>query len=82
MASKNGLLVSVAAITIFLAAISGLAYPPAVGILGKSPNCLSCQVDNGSWIDGPDLIVDIIEATTKASLKQPDGSFLLAAKRG
>jgi len=82
MISKNGLLVSVAAIIIFLAAISGLAYPPAVGILGKSPNCLSCHVDNGGWVDGPDLIIDIIEKDTEVSLRQPDGSFLLTARRG
>jgi len=82
MISKKGLLIGAAVVTIFLAAISGLAYPPAVGILGKSPNCLSCHVNNGSWVDGPDLIVDIIEKDTKASLRQPDGSFLLAAKRG
>lgn len=58
------------------------AYPPAVGILGKSPNCLSCHVNNGSWVDGPDLIIDIIDKDSKTSLKQKDGSFLLSAKRG
>lgn len=73
---------SLAAIVVVTIAAGVTAYPPAVGILGRSPNCLSCHFDNGSWIDGPDLIIDIIEKTTKASLKQPDGSFLLAAKRG
>jgi hypothetical protein len=69
---------------IFVAAITAgaAAYPPAVGILGKSPNCLSCHVSNGSWVDGSDLIIDIIEKDTKASLRQPDGSFLLTAQRG
>ncbi|MEE9555057.1 MAG: hypothetical protein V3W18_12240 [candidate division Zixibacteria bacterium] len=63
-------------------ATSVTAYPPAVGILGKSPTCLSCHVDNGSWLDGPDLIIDIIDKKTGKSLKQPDGSFLLTSKRG
>jgi hypothetical protein len=63
-------------------AVGVAAYPPAVGILGKSPNCLSCHVDNGKWTDGPDLIIDIIDKDTKTSLKQKDGTFLLAAKRG
>jgi hypothetical protein len=69
---------------IFVAAIAMdvAAYPPAVGILGKSPNCLSCHVNNGSWVDGSDLIIDIIDKDTMKSLKQPDGSFLLTAKRG
>jgi peroxiredoxin len=81
MTSKNGLLVAVAAITIFLATISALAYPPAVGILGKSPNCLSCHVDNGSWVDGPNLIIDVVDKKTGSSLKQPNGTFLVEAKR-
>ena len=58
------------------------AYPPAVGILGKSQNCLSCHLNNGSWDDGPELIIDIVDKKTKLSLKQPDGSFMLSAKRG
>ena len=59
-----------------------LAYPPAVGILGKSENCLSCHVDNGNWQDGPDLVIDIVEKESGLSLKQSDGSFLLSVKRG
>jgi hypothetical protein len=71
-----------AAIIVIAATAGAIAYPPAVGILGKSPNCLSCHVDNGNWVDGPDLIVDVIEKDTETSLRQKDGSFLLAAKRG
>jgi hypothetical protein len=67
----------VAAITMGVA-----AYPPAVGILGKSPNCLSCHINNGGWIDGPDLIIDIVEKDSKTSLKQKDGTFHLSTKRG
>ncbi len=63
------------------AAMAVLAYPPAVGILGKSPNCLSCHVNNGGWTEGPDLIIDVIDQQTKKSLKQPDGSFLIEAPR-
>ncbi len=63
-------------------AVTALAYPPAVGILGKSENCLSCHVDNGGWVDGANLVVDIVDETSGASLKQKDGSFALSAKRG
>lgn len=66
----------------FISAATVMAYPPAVGILGKSQNCLSCHVNNGSWVDGLDLIIDIIDKKTKSSLKQPDGSFLISVKRG
>lgn len=59
-----------------------IAYPPAVGILGKSQNCLNCHVDNGGWVDGSELIIDIVDMETKTSLKQPDGSFLLKSQRG
>lgn len=58
-----------------------IAYPPAVGILGKSQNCLNCHINNGSWVDGSDLIIDIIDKNTNTSLRQPDGSFLLSVKR-
>ena len=72
----------VAVAVIVGAAVAVLAYPPAVGILGKSPNCLSCHVNNGGWTEGPDLIIDVIDQQSKKSLKQPDGSFLLEAARG
>lgn len=57
------------------------AYPPGVGILTKSKNCIACHVSNGPWSDESKTIIDILDATTKRSLKQPDGSFLLEAKR-
>src|SRR3990172_10541825 len=58
------------------------AYPPAVGILGKSKDCLSCHVQNGLWKDDGKTIIDIIDKDTKKSFKQPDGSFLVEARRG
>lgn len=57
------------------------AYPPAVGILTKSKNCLSCHVSNGPWNDESKTIIDVLDAGTKKSLKQPDGSFLIEVKR-
>jgi len=63
-------------------AIQSSAYPPAVGILSKSENCLSCHADNGPWQDDESTIIDIVDKETKASLKQPDGSFLITVKRG
>ena len=58
------------------------AYPPAVGILGDSKNCLSCHVDDGPWADDGTVIIDILDKDTKTSLRQEDGSFLIEAKRG
>lgn len=67
-----------------LAALSQwiLAYPPAVGIVGKSKNCLSCHVSNGSWKDDDKTIIDILDKESKKSFKQSDGSFLIEVKRG
>jgi hypothetical protein len=59
-----------------------LAYPPAVGVLGSSKNCLVCHVENGPWKDDSNLIIELIDKSTGQSLKQPDGSFLLTAARG
>ena len=57
------------------------AYPPAVGILSNSKNCMSCHVNNGPWKDENKLIIDVLDMDTKKSLKQPDGSFLIETKR-
>ncbi|HCT85118.1 MAG TPA: hypothetical protein DF296_07945 [Candidatus Margulisbacteria bacterium] len=57
------------------------AYPPSVGILTKSKNCLACHPSNGQWSDESKNIIDMLEADTKKSLKQSDGSFLIEVKR-
>ncbi len=57
------------------------AYPPGVGILTNSPNCLSCHANNGPWQDDVNTIIDILDKDTKRSLMQPDGTFLLEVKR-
>ncbi len=79
MNSKSGL--SIIGVITICAISTVMAYPPAVGILGKSQNCLNCHINNGSWVDGSDLIIDIVDKNTNTSLRQPDGSFLLTAKR-
>lgn len=58
------------------------AYPPAVGILSNSKNCISCHANNGPWKDDSKIIIDILDKETKKSFKQPDGSFLIETKRG
>lgn len=58
------------------------AYPPGVGILGPSKNCLTCHVSNGPWKNEKKTIIDILDRETKKSLRQSDGSFLIEAKRG
>ena len=62
--------------------IEAMAYPPAVGLVGKAKNCMSCHVTNGPWKDDERLIIDIIDKETQKSLKQSDGGFLLEVKRG
>jgi hypothetical protein len=58
------------------------AYPPAVGILGSSKNCLTCHANNGPWKDETGVIIDILDKASGKSLRQSDGTFLLSAKRG
>ena len=58
------------------------AYPPAVGIVGKNRDCLSCHASNGPWADEAGTIVDIVDAETGKSLRQADGRFLLEVERG
>ncbi len=58
------------------------AYPPAVGILSNSKNCISCHISNGPWKDDSKLIIDILDKETKKSFRLPDGSFLIETKRG
>ena len=58
------------------------AYPPGVGILTNSPNCLSCHTNNGLWKDDANTIIDILDKDTKKSLKQNDGTFLIETKKG
>lgn len=57
------------------------AYPPGVGILTNSRNCLSCHANNGPWKDDANNIIDIIDKESRKSLKQADGSFLIETKR-
>ena len=57
------------------------AYPPAVGILSNSKNCMSCHSNNGPWKEDNKLIIDILDMDTKKSLKQPNGSFLIEIER-
>ncbi len=60
---------------------SANAYPPAVGILSDSKNCLSCHANNGQWNDDGKIIIDILDKDTKKSFKQADGTFLIETKR-
>jgi hypothetical protein len=58
------------------------SYPPAVGIIGKSKNCLSCHVSNGPWKDDGKTIIDVLDKDTKKSFRQSDGSFAIEVNRG
>lgn len=67
---------------ILIATQSSRSYPPAVGLLSKSKNCLTCHVSNGPWRDDSKTIIDIVSKESGRSLKQKDGMFLIEAKRG
>lgn len=58
------------------------AYPPAVGILSNSKNCMSCHANNGPWKDESKVVIDILDKETKKSFRQSDGSFLIEVKKG
>ena len=64
------------------AAVTATAYPPGVGILGKSRSCASCHASNGPWGDEARTVIDILDGKTKQSLKGGDGSFTIEAARG
>ncbi len=75
--------VAISAMVLLLAySIRVFSYPPAVGIVGKSKNCLSCHVSNGPWKDDAKTIIDVLDKDTKRSFRQPDGSFAIEVKRG
>ncbi len=67
---------------LFVFTRQALLYPPAVGILGKSKDCLVCHANNGPWKDDSRLTIDILDKVTKKSFKQADGSFKIDVKRG
>lgn len=81
MTKALGFIHFVAAVSLF-APPSAQAYPPAVGIVGGSRSCVSCHVSNGPWVDEQQTLVDILDAKTKTSLKQGDGSLLIEVARG
>lgn len=67
-------------IGLIMLALAGaaLASPPAVGIAGNAKSCAACHSAVGPWVDGPGLIFDLLDNATGQSLKQEDGSFLVA----
>ncbi|MBI3920870.1 MAG: hypothetical protein HY318_05570 [Armatimonadetes bacterium] len=71
--------ITLALLTLVVAAAR--AYPPAVGITGSAPNCLTCHANNGPWTDEAKVIIDVVDKERGNSLKQADGSFLIEAKR-
>jgi hypothetical protein len=82
--SINGALCG-SAVLVCLAALAptnGVAYPPAVGILGPSRNCLTCHPSDGPWKEPASVIIDVLDRSTGKSLRQADGTFLISAKRG
>lgn len=79
---KSAGMVSILGLATVLASRPALAYPPAVGILGPSRDCLACHVNDGPWKDDATLVLDILDKKSGKSLKQADGTFLIETKRG
>jgi len=75
-------LVAVAGTAAALLPARAVAYPPAVGIVGDHRSCTSCHASNGPWKDESSTVVDILDATSRRSLRQPDGSFVIEVERG
>jgi hypothetical protein len=63
-------------------AMSTQEYPPGVGVLSDARSCISCHADNGPWNKDDRTIIDLLDQDTKASLRQPDGSFAMEVPRG
>jgi hypothetical protein len=82
MSYRQTSLKGIITVAIILGSSSAHAYPPAVGILGKSPACTTCHVSNGPWTDETRTIIDIVDGITKQSLGSEDGSFLIEVHRG
>ena len=78
---KRSYVVVFCGIALLLCSAAG-AYPPAVGIGGKSRSCTVCHAETGPWQDEENTIVDILDGSTRSSLRQPDGRFLLKVARG
>ena len=72
------LLILLAAMTL---AVRGIAYPPAVGILGSARDCSSCHSQSGPWKDDSTVLIDIIDKELNRSLKQANGNFIITVKR-
>jgi hypothetical protein len=79
MESKLALLMGV---VVMIPPAVSLAYPPAVGIVGKSRDCTSCHANNGPWADETNTILDVVDAKTGESLRLPGGEFLIEVERG
>lgn len=78
---RHALLVVLCGVSSLIPALA-VGYPPAVGILGDKSACTDCHASNGIWRDEARTIIDILDAETRSSLRQPDGRFLIAVERG
>ena len=82
MSYDQTLLKGILTVVILLGSSAAQAYPPAVGILSKASSYTTCHVSNGPWTDESRTIIDMLDGTTKRSLRSEDGSFLIEVHRG
>ena len=82
MNSRTSGLLLVGAAMVILTSLSAMAYPPGVGILAKNRSCINCHPSNGPWGDESHTVIDVLDATTKQSLKDSEGRLVIEAVRG
>jgi hypothetical protein len=83
---KTRMLATLVAVTAgsgaLLLPVPAAAYPPGVGILGKSRSCNACHPSDGPWRDEARTVIDVVDASTKKSLRDGDGIFRIEVPRG
>lgn len=82
LAAGMKLIIPIASAMLGSMAVLSWAYPPGVGITSKSRSCVACHADTGPWRDDGNLVIDIVDAQSRESLCQPDGSFRISIARG
>lgn len=79
--SEVHVLRSIRLLLLALIVIPVFAYPPGTGILSKSRSCVACHTNLGPWSDESRTVIDVLDAKTKVSLRDPKGFFRIEVPR-
>ena len=80
--TSSGVLIAGTVVGCVLVGSPARAYPPAVGILAKNRSCAACHVSNGPWTDDVRTLIEVLDATTRRSLRGDDGIIRVEVPRG